>query len=383
MSSETDLVLVEGMEGILAIGSQEALDEWQQSAGTKLQTWEPQGLDLSPVAASIPGLVSLGQAVPRRFLPAAPGSRSAARAPELRLLTRRPDGTFLSNDLVDPALLLKLNPKVMLVSAALETLVQSLADIREALEEVKENIQELLKQSEADRLGDIYGRNKVLRRVIRGLDQGAPLTSADWDALASMGPDLQIGTERLRHYLKVSFHDLDYAAAPAKRAKQLQQFMESGCFVDQLKLLVVAEESLALYHRIRLERVRQTEPEAIAQTVSSIQHVLESNIEEDMALATQLNEVIEDFAVLRPAEGLGIRVRGKLEKLRVELKESSDAFVRHRAGQVADWELGEHANVQDAFRHYRGVLHQARHRARQATANGLAGVAKRIELRQD
>lgn len=391
MDNDKDLVLVAGAEGILAIGTEDSLDEWQSSLGTGVQTRMPEGLELSAFAQ----LFSLGQAVPSRFLPASPGknpaetrARTSGREPEIRRLVFGKDGRIQSSELLDPKLLdptlfLKLDPKLLLVQAAIEVFAQSLAEIREELEEVREGVQELLRQSEADKLGDIYGRNKVLRRVIRGLNRGESLSTADWDGLASMGPDLQIGTEKLRSYLEVCLRDLDYGASPTKRVKQLQKFMESGRFLDHLRLLVVAEESLALYHRIRLERVRRTEPEAIAQTVRSVQLVLESNVEDDMSVARQLSRMLSEFAVLRPAEGLDVFNRRRMDKLRGRLDDAAREFVQHRAGQAEDWSLTESARVKDAFNHYLGVLNGARRKSLQFTADGLSTLAKKIEPRTE
>ncbi|MGP6173826.1 hypothetical protein [Corynebacterium sp. A21] len=384
MDNDKDLVLVEGAEGILAIGTEASLKMWQHSVGSGVQTRTPEGLDLTAFSQ----LLSLGQAVPSRFLPSLPGRTSAGtgssgREPEIRRLVFGKDGRIQSSELLNPTLFLTLDPKLILVQAAIEVFAQSLAEIREELEEVKEGVQELLKQSEAARLGDIYGRNKVLRRVIQGLNLGESLSSADWDGLASMGPDLQIGTEKLRSYLEGSLRELDYEASPTKRVRQLQKFMESGRFVDHLKLLVVAEESLALYHRIRLERVRRTEPEAMDQTVRSIQLVLENNIDDDMSVAHQLSRMLSEFAVLRPAEGLDVRNRRRMDKLRAQLHDAAREFVRHRAGQAEDWSLAESARVKDAFNHYLGVLNGARRKTLQATADGLSSIAKKIEPRRE
>lgn len=379
MTSDAELMLVEGAEGILAIGTKETLDEWQNSAGAEVQTRQPEGLNLSPITAGIPQLTSLGSAVPHRFLPSRPGQISPTQTAEIRRITRGPDGKFLKNELLAPTLPLGLTPQTILIHAAIEVLTESLAEIREELEEVKEGVEELLRQAEADRLGDIYGHNKVLRRVTQGLNRGDTLTSADWDALASMGPNLQIGTEKLRAYLASSIRDLDYGSPPSRRVRQLQKFMESGRFVDQLKLLVVAEESLALYQRIRLERVRNTEPESIEQTVRGIQHILAVNVEADMEVATQLNRMLNEFAVLRPAEGLEFLTRRRMDKLRAQLHETASEFVSHRAGQVDDWSMGESARIKDAFNHYKGVLDGARRKTLQVTATGLSHVAQKID----
>lgn len=383
MNSDKELVLLEGVEGILAIGTREALDQWQDSAGTEVVTGEPRGLELSSLTAGMPDLLPVGEALLSRFLPAPAGASApttggpSRRPPEVRCLVFGSDGKIQSSELINPTQLLRLDPRLMLVQAAVEVLAQSLAEIREELAEVGEGVQQLLLQSEAERLGDIYGRNKVLRRVTRGLNEGETLSTADWESLASLGPDLQIGTERLRSYLMASLRDLDYGASPAKRVRQLQKFMAAGRFVDHLKFLVVAEESLALYHRIRLERVMHTEPEAIEQTVRSVQRVLESNVADDMAVAGQLNRMLNEFALLRPAEGLDVLSRRRMDRLRAELHEVAREFVRHRAGQVSDWSLGESARVRDAFRHYREKVDEIQRRARQATADGLASAAEK------
>lgn len=373
--TDNELLLIENSDGILAIGAKDTLDAWQSSAGVG-RTETPGALDLSDLARALPDLADRSGVLHSRLLrrPATPTQGT----PELRLLTRDAAGRFTSNIPVDARVFAAVNPQFLFLSAVMEVVLGELGELRRELEDVQEGVSELLKRASAEKLGDVYGRNVVLRRMVHAINDGDRLSTADWEAIAAMGPELQIGTEQLRRYIDLSLGELHSGDSPAKRARRLGRLLDTGRFVDHLKLLVVAEESLALYHRLRLERVRTTETAALDQTVRSINTVLAANLEADLQLGADIRQVLDDVAVLHAHEGFDVFNRRRLSALRAELRAAAEEFLAHRSGQAEKWELSPMPGARDALRYYRGRARMTQDNARNRTARGLEALAARL-----
>lgn len=371
-----DLVLIEGAEGILAIGPSDALKEWQSSGNIARSTLmqRPDNRILGLANDLLPGVVQTAAV----FLPGPAGKSSST---ELRRVTRGADGRYTSNTLVNPLELAAFAaaPELIVVQAAIQAVSQELGEIRETLNEVKEGVDELLRAADAARLGDVYGRHRVLSRMVTELRDGHVLTTTDWDAVASQGPILEVGTEKLRHYLLSQLETLWVEDSPRERAKALKKMVDNGRVSDLLRLLVTAQESLALYQRVRLERVLDREPEALEQTVSSVSRILDENLTLDIELAEEFRRVLNEVAVLHPSEGFDLFTRRSLSASREILAEVVAEFLRYREAQVEEWELAEHAGFRDALGHFRDKGADAVNSGRRRAAQGLSAVVRRIE----
>ncbi len=371
------LILVEGADGILAIGADSDLDEWEASAGTADQATRsvlPDTRARELAGELLPAVSDVATSFLRR--------RSSSTGPEIRLLTRGVDGRFTSSTRLSPgqlAQLTRFDPRLLVMQAAVAAVSSALGEIRDSLDEVREGVDELLRAADAERLGDVYGRHRILQRTVRNLDDGHRLTTTDWDAIAHLGPGLQVGTEKLRRHLLAQLSTISVDSSPRARAKALSRMVGGGRVGDLLKLLVTAEESLALYQRLRLERVHDREPEAIEQTVADIRRLLDENLVLDLQLVIELRRVLNDVAVLRPAEGWDVMSRRSLDTYRAELAADVDEFLRHREAQADRWELADSAKVRDAVDHYRGRAGELGRATRRAAAKRLDSLARRID----
>ena len=379
VDAANDLVLVEGAEGILAIGPSDALQEWQASEGVARATLmtRPDNRILGLAGDLLPGVLQASAV----FLPGTAAKTSSA---ELRRVTRGADGRYTSNTLVNPLELAVLasSPELIIVQAAIQAVTQELGEIRETLDEVKEGVDELLRAADAERLGDVYGRHRILVRMVTELQKGHVLTTTDWDAIASQGPILEVGTEKLRRYLLTQLDGLSAEDSPRDRAKELKRLVDRGRVGNLLKLLVTAQESLAMYQRVRLERVIDREPEALEQTLSSISRILDENLRLDTDLAEEFRRVLNQAAVLHPSEGFDLFTRRSLDANRRVLAEVVEQFLRYREAQSEDWELADHAGFKDAFGHFRNRGVDAINTGRRNAAKGLGAVVNRIEPKE-
>lgn len=374
-----ELILVEGKEGVLAIGPTAAVEEWQASEGitrnTRMNRSDKRIMALAD--SLLPDAVGAATVFLRK-----PGVKGSAG--ELRWVTRGANGQFTSNTLVNPVQLagLAVSPEMIVVQAAIQAVAQELGEIRETLDEVKEGVDELLRAADAERLGDVYGRRRILARMVTDLQEGHVLTTTDWEGVASQGPILEVGTEKLRRYLVTQLDGLSMGDSPRDRSKELKRLVDRGRVNNLLKLLVTAQESLALYQRVRLERVLDREPEAVDQTLSSISRILDENLRLDTNLAEEFRRVLNEAAVLHPSEGFDLFTRRSLDANRRVLAEVVEQFLRYREAQVEDWELADHAGFRDALGHFRNRGVDAINTGRRNAAKGLGAVVNRIEPKE-
>ena len=69
-----------------------------------------------------------------------------------------------------------------------------------------------------------------------------------------------------------------------------------------VKLLVIAEQSLYLWQRLRIERVRRTEPEHLEPVVESARTILAQHVERDGELLAHARAELAAYAALKPLE---------------------------------------------------------------------------------
>lgn len=301
---------------------------------------------------------------------------------ELRLVSRDPvTGRFLSNTLVSPEMfrLPPVTPELIAIQVALQHITQQLNEIQREVADAREDIRELLALANAQRLGDVYGHYRVLSRQMDALDKGQTLTATDWSSLASLGPVIEVGVERLRAYLSESTKGLDPSSTVEKRADKLAALVARGEFVRTLELLLVAQQSEFLWQRIRLERVRTTEPQALEQTVSNTRQILSEHLEGDRQLAEQLREILENYAVLKVTEVHRIGPGRKLAKSRRSLSDGVDQFVELRTRQAAGWGDLHDATYRDAIRAAADFAGGLATEARRGIAAGVAAAAKWVD----
>lgn len=133
------------------------------------------------------------------------------------------------------------------VQMALKT---AIANVEEAVERVEGKVQELLNLAHAERLGDIVGQRRSLKRAFQYMDDYGALPSADWEALAPLGPELEQAIEKLHEHARRTLRDFDDAKPIQDRAKYLTSAIENNSFGETLRLLVVAQDSMYLWQSI-------------------------------------------------------------------------------------------------------------------------------------
>jgi len=248
----------------------------------------------------------------------------------------------------------------------------AIADVTKAVERVEGKVDDLLKLANADRVGDVLGHNMVLRRLSNSLDMGEPLTDADWNSVASLGPSLQVAVERLREHCRQTLAAFDPEAPIGKRAGELEKAVTNKSLGESLRLLIVAEHSLYLWERVRVERIRIAEPDHIDTAMASARRVLAENFEADNQVLAKARSVLSDYSKVKPLEftrwASSSKVREHVQMLRADV----DGFAEARASQVYEWTEHKHPTLGDAWHEVErvsGSTWKAMERASGAAAN--------------
>lgn len=266
------------------------------------------------------------------------------------------------------------------VMALQQALQAAIAGVEEAVVRVEGKVDSLLTLAGADRAGDILGHYAVLRRMSDELDErNGVLPDADWDSVASLGPTLQIAVERLREHARRVLGRFDADTAIGQRADELRNAVTDQRLGETLRLLVVAEESLHLWQRIRLARIITTEPEHTERALESARSVLADNREADTELVARARTVVSDFAAIKPLEFIRKFSANKVKVHSQGLREDVDAFALARTSQVDAWVQHNDPTVGDALTEIQRRGAGAAARALGAGAGSIDRFSRRLQ----
>jgi hypothetical protein len=174
--------------------------------------------------------------------------------------------------------------------------------------------------------------------------------------VASLGPDLIVAVERLRAHISRTLDDFDASKPIQERAEILERAVEDNRLGESLNLLVVAQESLNKWQRLRLARVQDVEPEHSQQVIDDNFDLLATQVVEDGKLYARAREVLESYRRTKRIDGFRFWSVNDLAKHSKKLQDDLDAFGRARRHQLAEWQEGSTPTVLDAAspRHRRG-----------------------------
>ena len=167
--------------------------------------------------------------------------------------------------------------------------------------------------------------------------------------------------------------DFDPNLPVQKRAEILHRAVERNQIGEALSLLVIAEESLFQWQRLRIARIAATEPEHLSQVVDDARDLLAREVVEDGKLYALGHRVLDSFSKSEALEGFFFwAVRG-LAGNRCKLRTDLDAFAHARRSQAAEWEEHRTPGLLDAISAAVDVVARP---AAEALAQTWAGVVK-------
>lgn len=376
-----DLVVIEDEFGTALVGAEEAIAEFTRQEDFPLPVVAVEsGVTVTTLAPQLFGARAVGSAYMVGTSVVESAGRARGTTVTYHRMVRDSNGTIRSHARIPaPGGVAAIAPQ-MAALMALEAAISAQFDqIHEHLDVIEDKVDEVLRLAAAERLGDIYGHHRVLARKARAMADGDALTATDWSSLAGLGPDLEVGVERLRMHASKQAETLDSRLGPGKRAEQLEAMVRKNRLGETLQLLVVAQKSLFLWQRLRLEQVRVTEPEHFEQTIASARNILREQYRADVDLVVGLRELLTTHAVLKTSEAHHKLVSRSLTKHRQELEAMLDQFVQARNLQLATWEGRDHATIAEAMIAAKAKAAALATSGRRQLARGGAGIVAWID----
>lgn len=200
-----------------------------------------------------------------------------------------------------------------LQTAAMAIALRSaIADVKKAVEEVDDKVQDLQRQVRAREIGEVIGLFRDLERVVNRTQQIGRILDADWDSVDSARRDLSTALERLRAYVTSTVRAAVSSDDLPGRVKAVERLSSTESVAGSLQLITVAEHALHLWHYLYVERVRRTEPEHLAVAVESARAMLDEHHRLDEEL---LRLIVEQTAALGDVRPLEIHRRGSISKM--------------------------------------------------------------------
>ncbi|MCZ4279005.1 hypothetical protein [Rhodococcoides yunnanense] len=112
---------------------------------------------------------------------------------------------------------------------------------------------------------------------------------------------------------------------------------------------MIAEQSLYLWQKMRIERVRATEPEHLETVVKSARALLLEHFERDGELLIHARSELANCATVKPLEIVRWMSTSDLKRDMTSLRQDLDDFANARGSQVAGWIEHEDPSVGDAL----------------------------------
>lgn len=255
-----------------------------------------------------------------------------------RMMTRGPDKKFVSQlqwkpTNVNPARMMSL--QMVAVQLALKT---AIAEVEESVQRVEGKVEEVLRLAHANRSGDVLGDRVTIDRMVAYLDRHGSFSDADWDSIAGIGPALNRTVEQLRHHADRTLRSFDPTRPIQDRADFIVKAVEGDQLGETLSLLVVAQESLFKWQRLRLARVEATQPEHVQQVLDDARDLLARQLVEDDALFQRAKEILEAVARTEAIDGFRFWSVQGLQRDLPLLRADLDRFAKARRAHMQEWQ---------------------------------------------
>ena len=239
-----------------------------------------------------------------------------------------------------------LSMQLLAVQVALEV---AIASVNESIARVEGKVEQVLVLAQASRVGDVVGHFVTLDRLVTTLDEHGALPTADWESVAGLRPTLSVTIERLREHVKRTLAGFDATRPVQDRADYLRRAIEENRLGESLHLLVVSEQSLYLWQRLRIARVQATEPQHLQMVLDDARAVLAEHFERDGELLVHARSELSHFAKMQRLDGFRWGATHNLKHDIVKLKDDLDDFAQARGSQVMGWTEHESPSVVDAL----------------------------------
>jgi hypothetical protein len=265
-----------------------------------------------------------------------------------RMMTRGADNKFVKQLQWKQANLTPTRMMSMQMVAVQIALKTAIAEVEESVKRVEGKVEEVLRLAHANRSGDVLGDRVTIDRMAAYLDRHGSFSDADWDAIAGIGPALNRTVEQLRHHADRTLKSFDPTKPIQDRAEFIVRAVENNQLGETLSLLVVAQESLYKWQRLRLARVEATQPEHVQQVMDDARDLLSRQLVDDDALFQRAREILEAVAKTEAIDGFRIWSVQGLQRDLPMLRTDLDRFAKARRAHLHEWQDFKAPSARDA-----------------------------------
>lgn len=342
------LVIAAQPEGILVDGDPSAVEQYlsriQESAGRAIRVVGV-GKASTGNAAGVAAGAAAAFSQSAKFVQLHPESLKAIQRGNLipgtdgfyRMMTRGPDMKFTQqlqwkSANLGPARLMSM--QMVAVQIALKT---AISEVESAVERVEGKVDELLRLAQATRSGDILGDRTSVERMVAYLEKHGSFSDTDWEWISGIGPGLNRTVEQLRQHALGTLKAFDPSRPIQDRADFVVNAVENQQLGETLSLLVVAEETLFKWQRLRIARVEATEPHHLQKVLDDARELLAHQLAADAEIYRRGQDVLNAVSKTEAIDGLRYWSVQDLNRDLPKLREDLDQFAQARKAQVLEW----------------------------------------------
>ena len=220
--------------------------------------------------------------------------------------------------------------QTMAVGLALQASIQELTA---AVERVEDKVDHLTDRVRSVQVGEVFAHHRMLTEYVAALEEGHPISNTDWSSIDHLRAGIAANIDGTRVLLRAPIARAEPGWSASSRASVSQRMLDED-FAETLGLLAVCEHNLASWHRIRIERVRETEPEHLERTLARVEGDLALHRGEDQRLVDELSDFVAQLAEPTGLEGLELWKRSQLKDNTAELQNLVDRFAVERVLDV-------------------------------------------------
>jgi hypothetical protein len=249
----------------------------------------------------------------------------------------------------------------------------AIAQVEAAVRRVEGKVEAVLQLALAARAGGVIGNNDTVSSMVTYLERHGRLTDADWNAVAGVRPAVESTVKQLRNHVTLTLNSFDPNAPIQERSHTVGRAVnELG---ETLALLIVAEDSLYKWQRLRIARVEAAEPEHLKHVIEDARELLVDQLKEDAALYRKTKETLEKMKKTEAIDGIRYESVRNLQQDTEKLREHLEQFAQARGLQVSEWTEFENRSFDDAVGAALDIATEKASRVLAATGQRIAQVS--------
>lgn len=255
-----------------------------------------------------------------------------------RMMTRGADKKFVSQLQWKPANLTPARLMSLQTIAVQMALTSAIAEVEASVKRVEGKVEEVLHLAHANRSGDVLGDRVTIGRMVAYLEKHGSFSDTDWESIAAIGPALNRTVEQLRNHANRTLQSFDASKPIQDRAEFIANAVSNDHLGETLSLLVVSQESLFKWQRLRIARVGATQPDHLPQVLDDARDLLAQQLKEDDALFRRARDVLQAVAKTDAIDGFRYWSVQDIESKLPKLQKDIDKFADARRMHMLEWQ---------------------------------------------